>query len=207
MRWLVLLLLVANGAIWYLGIAEPVGGAAQSLGQLPTVASLKPGASGMDSRSCVRLAWFDSEAVAVNQGMEIGQPYTVEHLERDLPALNWVLVRPQPEQQAMMQLRELRALGSEAWLVTQGEHRNGISLGLFESGSAARAVLAQKKRENLDVVLAKFPRNRLGYALVFEVKSEAKSPWLQTVEAEFGKKFEIVEPTTCKGVARPKKSP
>ncbi|NWO04782.1 MAG: hypothetical protein HLX50_03520 [Alteromonadaceae bacterium] len=106
-----------------------------------------------------------------------------------------------------MQLRELRALGSEAWLVTQGEHQNGISLGLFESEPAARAVITQKKRENLDVILAKFPRNRLGYALVFEVGPAAKSPWLQTVEAEFGEKFEIVEPASCKGVARPKKTP
>ena len=207
MRWLVLLLLVANGAAWYLGSVGHPEDSARSDGQLPRVGSLKPNVSGAQSRVCARLAWFESEAGAADQGMAIGQPYKVEYLERNLPALNWILVRPQPEQQAMMQLRELRALGSEAWLVTQGEHRNGISLGLFESEAAARAVMEQKKRENLDVVLAKFPRNRLGYALVFEVEPAAKSPWLQAVEAEFGKKFEIVEPATCKCVASQRKTP
>ena len=92
-------------------------------------------------------------------------------------------------------------------MVTEGPNRNAISLGLFESEQAASTVVEQKKRENLNVVLAKFPRNRIGYALVFEVEPTAKSPGLQAVEAEFGKKFEFVERVACKGVASPDKNP
>jgi hypothetical protein len=67
--------------------------------------------------------------------------------------------------------------------------------------------MAEKKQANLNVVLAKFPRNRLGYALVFEVESMAESEWVQAVEAETGYEFDFVESNACEGVARPEKNP
>ena len=129
-------------------------------------------------------------------------------LRKELPPLHWVLIPPQPPEAARAQFRELYLQGVESYIVSRGNYRNAISLGLFESLEAAQSVMAEKKQANLNVVLADFPRNRLGYALVFEVESMAESEWVQAVgETETGYEFDFVESDTCEGVARPEKNP
>lgn len=207
MRWAAIILAVANAFIWFWAASGERAAQSESQGQLPRVASLKPDVVAEGESQCLRVGWFDSHEQAKGQGIELSRPYRVEQIEKAQSPLNWVLIVPQPERQALEQLRFLREQGVEAWMVTEGPNKNGISLGLFESEQAAEAVVRQKKQENLDVMLAKFPRNRLGYALVFEVEPKAKSPQVQTVEAEFGKKFEFVEVVACKGLASSKKTP
>ncbi|GHD54681.1 hypothetical protein SAMN05216429_111166 [Marinobacter persicus] len=207
MKWLAMLLVIANAVLWYLSGPAPAPDPSLPQGQLPRVASLKPSVAIAGSRACLQVGWFKSRELAVSEGEQRGLPYRVESIERAVEPLNWVLIPSQPEKQALAQLAALRERGEEAWMVTEGPNRNAISLGLFESEQAASTVVEQKKRENLNVVLAKFPRNRIGYALVFEVEPTAKSPGLQAVEAEFGKKFEFVERVACKGVASPDKNP
>lgn len=207
MKWLVLLLVLANGAVWFVANRD-ASRQRDADGTLPRVSSLKPSsADGKVAQSCIKLGWFDDQESAETFAGRHDLAYRLVSEERTLPPLNWVLIPPQPETAAYNQLAELRASGMEAWLVTQGEYRNAISLGLFESDTAAQMVAAEKKQENLDVVLAKFTRNRIGYALVFGVESEAKRLQPQAVEAEFGKKFEIFESVPCKGIATPKKTP
>ncbi len=206
MKWVALLLVLANIAVWWLANRD-ISIVQQTQGQLPRVASIKPAADESERYDCVRVAWFDERADAAQLAERSGLAFYVEEIDRTLPPLNWVLIPPQPKAIALKQLKQLLSQDVEAWLVTEGEYRNAISLGLFESKAAAETVVAEKNRKNLDVVLAKFTRNRIGYALVFEVEPEAESLQVQTVEAEFGKKFEIIEPATCKGIATSNKTP
>jgi hypothetical protein len=207
MKWLVFLLVLANGAVWFVAHRD-ISRSRDADGTLPRVSSLKPSsADGQVAKDCIKLGWFDDQQSAEAFADRHDLSYRLITQERTLPPLNWVLIPPQPEAAAYNQLAELRARGMEVWLVTQGEYRNAISLGLFESDTAAQMVAAEKKQENLDVVLAKFTRNRIGYALVFGVESEAKHLQPQAVEAEFGKNFEIFESVPCKGIATPKKTP
>lgn len=211
MKWLAFVLLVLNLVVWLLpGVDPGVSLRPDSQGMLPRVVSLK-GDDGSTGRApsmvCIRLGWFDTESEAAQAGDELGTSYQVEAREVELEPLNWVLIPPQPEQDALEQFRSLSAQGVESYVVASGEYRNAISLGLFESREAAEAVFEEKKRENLNVVLANFPRNRIRYALVFDVEPGQESVLVQAVEKEFGKKFEMFERDPCKGVATSEKTP
>ncbi|HLV77069.1 MAG TPA: hypothetical protein VKY53_03985 [Marinobacter sp.] len=212
MKWTAFILLVLNLVIWWLpqwaGAQSGVSGPG---GALPRVASLKsseaPPETLPEARACVRAGWFDGGAEARAAGELVDVPFSVYEQQVEQAPLHWVLIRPQPEADARAQHQALMAEGVESYVVASGEHQNAISLGLFKSREAAEAVLAEKKQDNLDVVLAKFPRNRIGYGLVLEVESGQETELVQSVEAEIGKKFEFIESSTCKGVATSKENP
>lgn len=204
-------LLLLNIGLWVgaARLSAPVSVISHS-GTLPRVGSLKPGSDADQPRAqCVafRLGWFDTRAKAADALARFSVHGQVLAVERELPPLNWILIPPQPFEAARNQFRELYLAGVDAYIVSDGEYRNAISLGLFESEVAANTVLEEKKREKLNVVLAKFPRNRLGYALAFEVGPDVETQWLQSVEADIERKFEFIERNACKGVASSKKSP
>ncbi|MEC9385592.1 hypothetical protein [Marinobacter sp. bablab_jr008] len=214
MKWLAFLLAALNLAVWFVPAwIEPSRYVGVSSGTLPRVSSLKVVSDTMESPSreegCLRItlgmfdARDDAESVAAGLKYKAG----IVEVEKELPPLHWVLIPPQPPEVARAQFRELYLQGVESYIVSRGEYRNAISLGLFESLEAAQSVMAEKKQANLNVVLAKFPRNRLGYALVFEVESMAESEWVQAVEAKTGYEFDFVESNACEGVARPEKNP
>lgn len=97
---------------------------------------------------CVRLGWFDSEQSARQAYRSLGRPgtdYDVAEEERELAPLHWVIIPPQPEDRALDLFRDLQQRGIDSYLVTRGENKNAISLGLFESRQAAENVLAEKK--------------------------------------------------------------
>jgi len=206
MKLLALILVLLNVGVWYLAGQEKAS-SVHSQGLLPRVSSIKPASADNDSDRCLKIGWFDDKVKAGQVGAALKRPYRLETVDRSLPPLNWVLVPPRPEDKAYALLEKLRSDDVEAWLVGEGEYRNAISLGLFESESAAKAFAMEKKQENLGVVLAKFPRHRIGYALVLEVEPEPNYSMVQAVEAEFSKKFEIIERVACKGVATLKKNP
>ncbi|MET4028432.1 hypothetical protein ABIE59_003979 [Marinobacter sp. MBR-99] len=210
MRLLSLLLLLANLAVWLApGWLPPVAYEPSAGGVLPRVASLKvPGESEpTQAGECLRIGWFDSGEAASAFAARIGEPFRLEERERELPPLNWVMIPPQPRDVALSQFRNLYSRGVESYVVTEGEYRNAISLGLFESRSAAESVLEEKKRQNLNVVLVNFPRNRIGYALVFDVEPARETEVVQAVEAESHSNFDFVEIYACEGVASPEKNP
>ncbi|QSP96486.1 hypothetical protein LPB19_06195 [Marinobacter salinisoli] len=157
------------------------------------------------------MGWLESRDVAV-QLVERQPPaaqarFTVLEEKRELPPFNWIIIPPQPRPEALKQFREIQRRGIDSYLVTGGENRNAISLGLFESREAALSVLEQKKRQNLNAVLANFPRNQISYALAFEGNPALVEELVPAVEAGYGSKFDFVEINPCEGVATPKKNP
>lgn len=231
MKFLVLALVLLNLVLWYGSnkLAEGLQSNNVATGTLPRVGSLKssdfygaspssldnPG-SGIGSeeilvKSCVTVGWFDSFAAAEVLAAKFGsgqlRNYRVQERERELPPLHWVIIPPQPGRIASEQLKVLRRRGVDSYLVAQGENRNAISLGLFESRTAAISVLEEKKRQNLNAVLVNFPRNQLSYALSFEAKPELVKNLVRAAEAGYGNKFEFIEINPCEGVATPGKNP
>lgn len=229
MRWLALALLLANAALWYgpTRFSSERSPGSAIVGGLPRVASLKatsPSASdnsGPDfrppyfdsssERRCATVGWFASreaaEAIVEPEGVLSPMSYQVVKRKQEREPLHWVIVPPQPEHAALEQLEELRVKGVDSYLVRQGEHRNAISLGLFESREAAKRLLDEKKRHNLNVILAKFSRNQLRYALSFEASPELMKELVGVAKAEHGKNFDFIKINTCKGVATPVKTP
>lgn len=220
MKLLALALLLLNLSFWY-GVSRfPVGSTTNkaATGTLPRVEGLKAPASvsralqgASQGRSCVTVGWFeaeaDAEALAEKSRALEAASYQIKSQDRQMPPLHWVIVPPQPEEVALKQLKKLRQMGVESYLVTQGEHRNAISLGLFESRKAAISVLEEKKRQNLNAVLANFTRNQISYALSFEVSSELVEKQVRAVETDYGNNFDFIEISTCKGIATPAKTP
>lgn len=160
---------------------------------------------------CARIGWFENREAANVVLAAVAPPPSVSHriesVERERPPLNWVIIPPQPREAALRQFRAIQRQGVDSYLVTRGEYRNAISLGLFESREAALSVLEEKKRQNLNVVLAKFTRNQISYALVFEAGPDAVDEVVQAVKTEFGSNFDFIEINPCEGVATAEKNP
>lgn len=220
MKWLALALIIFNVGIWQLG--GGVSTAAQpgpiASGTLPRVTSLKIQKPSRDSapsthgdRACVKLGWIRSHEAADSlmrhQSLAETSGLSVEEVDRPLPSLHWVIIPPQPPGIALKQFRDMQRQGLDSYLVTEGENKNAISLGLFESRDAAISVLEEKKRHNLNVVLVNFDRNQISYALSFETEPNLVKEKVQAVEADYGGEFDFVEVNRCKSVATPKKNP
>ena len=212
MKWLALCLVVLNLALWILPerLALP-SVAFVSAGGLPRVASLKAGAEAVTKNVhpyvCLAVGWFNSPAAAHALARKAGVESRVESRAIALAPLHWVLVPPQSASAANQQASALRAAGADVYIVTRGQYKNAISLGMFESFEAAQKLAEEKKSENVSVRLAKFPRNRIGYALAFKVESLRETEVLQAVEADFDESFDFVERNACEGVATSEKNP
>lgn len=159
---------------------------------------------------CIRLGWFDSEQGAREAYRSLSRPgtdYDVVEAEREVSPLHWVIIPPQPEDRALDLFRNLQQRGIDSYLVTRGENKNAISLGLFESRQAAENVLSEKKRQNLNAILANFPRNQLSYALVFEDQLVPDSGAVGAAETDYSENFDMVEIKRCEGVATRSENP
>lgn len=160
---------------------------------------------------CVRMGWLES--LEAGQALVAGEPLaenvgvSFEEVEQELPPYHWVIIPPQPRPVALKQFRDIQRQGIDSYLVTEGENRNAISLGLFESREAAISVLEEKKRQNFNAVLANFPRNQISYALVFEAEPELAEALVEAVKTDYGSNFDFVEINPCEGVATPPKNP
>jgi len=163
------------------------------------------------SLQCVRIGWLESRELAEALITAVAgfkdQAVEIQEVERARPPLNWVLIPPQPAELARRQFRDIQRQGIDSYLVTEGEYRNAISLGLFESREAAISVLEEKKRQNLNAVLAKYDRNQISYALDFEAEPDLAEALVQAVTSEYDKNFDFIEINPCEGVATSKKTP
>lgn len=246
MRWLALILLVANVGLWYYAGMSPPVSTHDTQGRLPRVSDLRlngesrsaaegrsparetatvdvpePDSSRMAAEPvtdpqpekalyCVRLGWFKSRDQARVVAAELvpgNRAFRIEEQASGLPPLHWVIIPPRPAAQALNQFRDIQRQGIDSYLVTEGEHRNAISLGLFESREAAKRVLRQRNAQNLNAVLAMFPRNQLSYALFFEAGFVSGSKELEAVQADYSSQYEMAEIERCEGIATTKKSP
>ncbi|KPQ01212.1 SPOR domain-containing protein [Marinobacter sp. HL-58] len=237
MKWLALVLLLANAALWLYGdtfVPERIAIVSEQQ-VLPRVADLKTDAPVTEEKQppppqprlgqvepvavpddpepqlyCVRLGWFETAESARDAYRSLGSPgmaYEVLEEERELSPLHWVIIPPQPEDRAQVLFQDLQRRGIDAYLVRRGENKNAISLGLFESEQAAEEVLAEKKRQNLNAILANFPRNQISYALVFEDELVPDSGSVEAAESEYAGDFDLVEISRCEGVATAPENP
>ncbi|MEP3562989.1 MAG: hypothetical protein ABJM19_00565 [Marinobacter sp.] len=212
MKWLALCLAILNAVLWLLPerLALPAV-SSTAAGGLPRVASLKaeqeihPGPE--SGHVCITVGWFKSPSEANALGQTANLEYRVESKAESLKPLHWVLVPPQSEAGARLLSEALRSQGADVYVVTRGQYKNAVSLGMFESLEAAKKLASEKKSENLNVTLAKFPRNRIGYALAFKVESPRGTEVLQAVEADFDGNFDFIERNACEGVATSEKNP
>lgn len=160
----------------------------------------EPGAD-VPALVCGRLGLIPSLDAA--KALVAGQPMAGEvglgwqEVTRELPPFHWVIIPPQPPAVALKQFRDIQRQGIDSYLVTEGENRNAISLGLFESREAAISVLEEKKRQNLNAVLANFPRNQISYALVFKAEPDLVKDVVQAVKTDYGADFDFVEINPC----------
>ncbi|WP_227538195.1 hypothetical protein [Marinobacter vulgaris] len=241
MRWLALVLLLANVGLWFYGDRFVPGRVAIILERqvLPRVADLKVGSVAADKQPdseqvlpsrpalghvelvdvpsepvpelyCIRLGWFETVDAARATYLSLGSPgiaHEVREQERELSPLHWVIIPPQPEGRAQALFRDLQRRGIDSYLIRGGENRNAISLGLFEAREAAELVLEEKKRQNLNAILANFPRNQISYALVFEVELMSGTDAVEALESDYRNNFDLVEIGGCQGVATDPKNP
>jgi hypothetical protein len=156
---------------------------------------------------CYRLQWFASRESADTFRERYLPGAVVQELERELEPLQWVIIPPRPPAQAQALLRELQMKRIDSYLVREGEYRNAISLGLFENPAFARRVLEQRKSQNLNAVLAKFPRNQLSYALDFEPDRDPDSGSWVVPDLWRGNPLNLIEIESCEGVASAEKNP
>ena len=61
-------------------------------------------------------------------------------------------------EEAFRKLRELKSLGIDSYIITQGEQAMGISLGLFSTRDAAEALQAERERQGYEVVIEALPQ-------------------------------------------------
>lgn len=220
MRWFALVLVVLNVGVWQLSdsLTMRVQSSPAIHGSLPRVASLKVNVktassvhSQVSERACVRVGWVKSleiaRAIAEHKGFVHASDLSVEKVDRPLPSLHWVIIPPQPPGAALEQFRDMQNRGVDSYLVPEGENKNAISLGLFESYSAAVSMLEEKKHQNLNAILANFPRNQISYALSFAVSPEFVEEQVQAVEADYDVNFDFIEIKACEGVATSEKTP
>jgi hypothetical protein len=182
----------------------------KSLG--PEGSGVGPGAPADESEmSCARLGWIETaeraRRLVDSQPLAEEAGFRIEEVERELAPLHWVLIPPQPEAVALSQFRDIQRRGIDSYLVTEGENRNAISLGLFESRESAISVLEEKKRQNLNAVLVNFPRNQISYALDFEVSLVPDSGQVVALESEYRQDHQSVTISRCEGVATTEKTP
>lgn len=164
----------------------------------------------VSQRYCIRLGWFESAEAARSAYESLDSPgsaYDVREEERELSSLHWVIIPPQPEDRALRLFQDLQRRGIDSYLVTRGENKNAISLGLFESRRAAESVLEEKKRQNLNAILANFPRNQISYALVFEDELKSGSGAVEAAESDYASNFDLVEIRRCEGIATAYENP
>lgn len=241
MRWLALIFLLVNVALWFYSDSFIPKRVAMVSGQqtLPRVADLKTDSvvneedqtpdqplsslpelghvepvvvpsEPVPQLYCVRLGWFESAEAARSAYLSLGSPglaHEVRQEERELSPLHWVIIPPQPDDRALALFSDLQRRGIDSYLVRRGENKNAISLGLFESRQAAEMVLEEKKRQNLNAILANFPRNQISYALVFEDELMPDSGALEAAESDYANNFDLVEIRRCGGVATAPENP
>lgn len=188
-------------------------GQATEVGDQPATEIAVP-SSAVVSPVCLEVGWFDDASAAREAAEELSaflaeeSGVRVREVERPADPYFWVIIPPAESRAAALEkFRELQARGIDSYLIREGERENAISLGLFGSRTAAERVLSRSQSRGLEAVLATFPRNKIGYSLVFEARPEPGSRELEEALAVLGSRFEEVKMNDCEGVATIQKTP
>tara|TARA_R100001440_G_scaffold68956_1_gene90627 strand:- start:148 stop:858 length:711 start_codon:yes stop_codon:yes gene_type:complete len=121
---------------------------------------------------------------------------------------HWVLIPPYKTREAALgSLERLQRAGVDSYLVTEGEYKNGISLGLFESERLAQSLNARFQSKNIETVLVNMDKNQLSYALVFEAGPQLDAREIEQWLSRYSKDLKLVQFAACEGVATTSKNP
>ena len=113
---------------------------------------------------CVSVGPYEDEAVGrsliKNLAVE-GVASELDQLELSKELQYWVILPPFPtRKEAMQSLRNLQAKKIDSYLISSGELRNSISLGLFSKKQSAQGVLASVKDAGFPAQLVEKERVR-----------------------------------------------
>lgn len=154
MRWVVILLLLANigYAGWYLLVAEAEG---------PAVVVRSPAPDNLERlrlleesdavrSACIEVGPFPAEGGESRTLLSLAESKGMSGTLMPRPVADqphyWVLIPPGTEADGEAQVAMLAEEGFEAFLISGGELANGVSLGIFPDEAQARAE-AERLRE------------------------------------------------------------
>ncbi|MCL6417801.1 SPOR domain-containing protein [Aestuariirhabdus sp. Z084] len=231
MRWILLILLLANGVFfsyqWYLNSRvvdyqpdKPV--LSQSAGEQLLLLSeerqlqrkprqkelSKPeDSSVVSSKMCVYLGPFQAKesAEALHQRLlALSVQGRVDPVKVAGEPDYWVYMKPLiSREEALRQLKELQRQKIDSFVVTQGEMKNGISLGLFTKKASADRVLARMNKSGYDAEVKLIERFRDEFWVTVtdaEARQVGDDVW-EKVAQDY--QFIEKEQNLCKAVASP----
>lgn len=85
-------------------------------------------------------------------------------------------------EEAFRKLRELKSLGIDSYIITQGDDALGISLGLFSTREAAESLQTQRERQGYVAAIDELPQVERQY-WVFDIGGEPTDDRLDTWES------------------------
>jgi hypothetical protein len=160
---------------------------------------------------CGRITGFSSRDIAERFTVKNAALFKRVSVRPGIPegkAYFWVIVPPFDDRaEALKMLTRLQRAGVDSYLVTEGEFRFAISLGLFESRRYAQNLNARFQKQNIETVLVNMPRNQLSYALAFEAAVQVSRPDILSRLKRYGHRLEVVKLQPCQGVATSSESP
>lgn len=81
----------------------------------------------------------------------------------------WVYLPPFSDRASAIQvLKDLQSKRIDSFLITQGELKNGISLGFFRNSDTAEVLQMRRKRQGLDAKIRVVPKSRTEYWLLLD---------------------------------------
>nr|WP_283777745.1 SPOR domain-containing protein [Sansalvadorimonas sp. 2012CJ34-2] len=155
-----------NGVTTITLLSEAVAaGKAQKIEQPVKVAESE--AVKAEPRLCTSIGAFkeESEALQIQQRL-MASGIGSEIKPEKVPAASnyWVYIQPLPDRsRATQKYRELKAQGIDSYLMTDGEMKNAISLGLFSKEKLANRLLEKHQSRGDDVALKEVPRFKFEY--------------------------------------------
>jgi hypothetical protein len=199
MRWLFILLLMANGfyAFWHYTAVEPVREPSppepvdaaplvllgEALPERPVAgeepsdpATLPPEAV----VSCWELSPFAVQALADEAAAALEEAgFTVQRSTIAIPGapVYWVYVGPYESREAALAARrDIRGRGIDSFVITEGELVDSISLGVFSREELARNAQRQYRRQIDGVQVRRLERSTEGWSLWLEGPVVAEHP-------------------------------
>lgn len=177
--------------------------------QITTSAPAQP--AGASPSVCLLVVNIDSAAKAkalVTDMAGKGVKGEVRAREEPLPSLHWVLTPKYPDRAAALKaLKRFQRQGVDSFLVTRGDMANAISLGIFQSETAAHHLMRKLKSRGIKARMAPYERTRTVYWARFpgltRDQSAALRKWVAVPEKPPGDE-QIID---CQGVASTGKSP
>ncbi len=159
---------------------QPEASAPRELTLLSEAQARKPASDGASTpaepnRLCPVVGPFDTRSDAekvLGRLMATGYQGQVRGIEVEKERLHWVYIPPLDSREAALKtLRELQSRGVDSFIVSEGEDRNGISLGYFESEDSARGLRSKMETAGYPAEIRETTEKVTEYWLYVEKRS------------------------------------